>query len=163
MTSGRDTVPLSVTVREAMPPTNERLPETDPSGAVDAMRTKRFPPEGASVALDPKVLLSVETWKFAGAVAVMLDERPAPVTVICVAEEFWDKMELKESGPAGFAVISATDPVSCTVRVVAFALESVMFPPTVPAVPLADNRTKMVVLVRLPPRKVGEVIWRLLK
>lgn len=51
-----------------------------------------------------------------------------------------------------------TIPESEAVRVVAFVLEKVRLPLAGPGVPLAAKRTNRVVLVRLPPMGVAEMI-----
>lgn len=69
----------------APPPLWVTVPETDPRGAVDLMRTyttwETLPELGAIVWLPAKVLLLRLTSKFVGAVTVMLPDRLDPVTV----------------------------------------------------------------------------------
>ena len=78
------------------------MPLKKPTGAVEAIRRKRFPPAGRRVADDPNDELEVETSKFAGAVAVMFSVRLVPVTATGVADEARLNVVLKEIGPGGF-------------------------------------------------------------
>jgi hypothetical protein len=154
---GNPTVPLAASVWLAAPALDTvTLPETEPSGAVAAIRTEIVvdaadPLLWVSVREVEKFVPSVETSKLAGASTMTFAVRFAPLTEKVCAAEAVPCVAVKEANVPVTVIAGGgtTVPLTATVLLLAPPLETVMSPlgePTSAAV----RRTEIVVPANVP-------------
>jgi hypothetical protein len=155
---GNPTIPLTAKVCVVAPALDiATLPNTEPLGAVAAIRT-----EIVVDATDPllwargrevkKFVPSVDTSKLAGAVTVTLPVRFTPLTEKVWAVEAVPCVAVNAAS-APVTVIDGggtTVPLTPTVLLLAPPLETVMFPLGEPTLAAAERRTEIVVFANVP-------------
>ena len=155
---GNPTVPLAASVWLAAPALNTvTLPETEPLGAVAAIRT-----EIVVDATDPllwlrvrevkKFVPSVETSKLAGASTMTFAVRFAPLNEKVWAVEAVPCVAVNAAS-APVTVIEGggtTEPLTATVLLLAPLLETVTFPLSEPTLAAAESRAEIVVPAKVP-------------
>jgi hypothetical protein len=156
---GNPTVPLAASVWLAAPALDTvTLPETEPSGAVAAIRTEIVvdaadPLLWVSVREVEKFVPSVETSKLAGASTLILPVKFAPLTEKVCGVEAVPCVAVNEASVPVTVIDGAgtTEPLTATVLLLAPPLDTVMLPLGEPTLAAAERRTEIMVLVSVPP------------